>query len=95
MQFARVVERMRSIAEKQENGPSRRRDVNRMEMLVERQNRQRQWVATTARVKRGDVVVNLERFVEIAKRILFGNFSRWRRLCGYLSPWHGANCSNK
>lgn len=95
MQFARVVERMRGIPEKQENGPARRRDVNGMKMLVERQNRKRQWVATTRDMKRRDVVVDLERFIEIAERIPFGKLSRRRRLYGYLSPWHATECSNK
>lgn len=70
MELTRIVERMRGIPEKQEKCASRRRDVNRMKMLVERQYRQRQRIATTGRLKCSHIVIDLERLVETPKRIL-------------------------
>jgi hypothetical protein len=46
-----------------------------MKMLVERQHRQTQRVTMTWRVKRGDVVVDLKRFVDTSKRIFLGDIA--------------------
>ncbi len=92
VQFPDIVERMRGIAEKQEKCTSRRGDLNRMKMLVEREYRKRQRITTTGRVmEQCKLVIDLERIVEMTKRVLFGNFSPWRDL----SPWHASECSNK
>lgn len=89
MEFAPVIDGLGRIPKEQKKCPTRCRDVNRMKMLVERQNRQRQRVLATDRVKLGNFVVDLERLVEIPKRIF-----RFQQL-GYLSPWHASECSNK
>jgi hypothetical protein len=75
VEFARVVDSMRGIAKKQEKCAAARRDLNGMKMLVERQHRQTQRVTMTWRVKRGDVVVDLKRFVDTSKRIFLGDIA--------------------
>ncbi len=93
VQFARVVDGVGGISEKQEKRPPRRRDVNRMKVFVERQNRQRQRITTTGRMNRGHVIVDFKGFIETPEGIPV-HCIRFEKRLGHLSPWHVPECSN-
>ena len=94
MQFAGVVEGMSGIAEQQQKGAARGGDLNRVKVLVQREDWQRQRVVAARRMKRGDVIIDFKRLVEIPERIVFAWMARSIERFGILSPWHASECSS-
>lgn len=94
VQFTSVVQGMRGIAEEQQKCASRGGDVNGMKVLVQRENWQRQRIATAGRMKRGNVVIDFERLIEMPERIIFVCITRLIERLGILSPWHASECSS-